>query len=265
MSEEDKTEEVQMKPGEEKARKNGWKPQDEYSGNPEDWVDWQEYNVRGEMIGRISEQSSIIAHLTNKVDERDKALEDMQKLQSTIADREYKRALETLKKQKASAVEDGDGEKVVEIDEDIADLKAKQKEIEDASKAEPAQEQTPQELAAWLSDPDNSWYRNDPFLRSAADGIAIKIKQTQPNISNSDLLKEMEKKIKEELPQHFGKKQTTTAVDDGGGDVTKRQRAGDDVTRSYSQLNDEEKQACDRFVKLGLMTRKEYIESLDGV
>ena len=261
LKEEVDNEEVTVSPSEAKARKNGWFPQDEWKGNPEDWVDHGVFNARGEMIGRITEQSSIIAHLTNKVDEREKALEDMQKLQSTIADREFKRAMETLKKQKAIAVEDGDGEKVVELDDEIAELRDRKADME--TKPAPTQDGVPPELTAWLANPDNSWYASNQMLKNIADGIAVTIRQENPNIQAGDLLKQMEEKIKAELPQHFKSKTEKVVVDDGGGDVVNRQRA-DDTNRSYSQLSDDEKAACDRFVKLKLMTRKEYIEALDG-
>ena len=60
-------EEVTVAPAEGKARKNGWLPEDDWHGEAGDWVDYKEFNLRGELMGRINEQSSIISYLIGKV------------------------------------------------------------------------------------------------------------------------------------------------------------------------------------------------------
>ena len=81
MAEEGKKEEQAPKvnPGEDKARNGGWRPEGEWDGKPEDWVDYREFNVRGELMGRIQEQSGILNNQKKMLDEQKQALKDMGK------------------------------------------------------------------------------------------------------------------------------------------------------------------------------------------
>ena len=43
---------------EEQARKNGWTPKEEYSGDPSKWKSAEAFNETGEMIGRFKKSES---------------------------------------------------------------------------------------------------------------------------------------------------------------------------------------------------------------
>ena len=258
-TEQKKEEAPQMTASEEKARASGWVPENEWKGDADQWVDAKEYNFRGELMDRISEQSSILNNLKGQIDERDKTIKDMVSMQSKIADREYKRALNDLKKAKAIAIEEGEGEKVVEIDEEIDALEEKRAEIEQPAEA-PVAPNTPPEVVSWLQDPKNQWYNRDPFLKSVADAYAANILREHPNLTPTDVLSRMESAIKKELPHKFNGG-AAPSVDDGGGDATNRTRSNQRTPR-FADLDEEQQAVAKRFEKLGVMTKQEYIDEL---
>jgi len=243
---------------EDKARGNGWLPEAEWHGEAGDWVDFKDFNLRGEFMGRIHEQSSIINHLTNKVNERDVALKDMAGLQGKISEREYQKALKTLLTQKKEALEEDDYDKVVDIDEEISEIKAAKPVAEETQTQEQA-EAVPQEIVDWLSKPDQSWYHTDQTLRLLAEGFAVGLQQENPNITPSQLIEKVNEKVRKEMPHKFNNQ---SVVDTGGEYTPNSNRKGNGKGPTFSDLTEEQKAACIRFERLGTLTRAKYIQSL---
>ena len=263
MAEEDEgtgNEPKQMTSAEEKASKNGWRPEDDWKGDPDDWVPAKEFNFRGELMGRIAEQSSILNNFKNQIAERDKTIDDMSDLQGRISEREYKKALKTLQEAKAEAIDTGEGDAVVQLDDEIDELKRHQ-----PNTATPGNKKikndTPPEVVDWLQRPQNKWYVNDSFLKSVADGIARDIIGKNPNISPSLMLAQMDDKMRKELPHRF--EGNPSAVNDlDPDDVTKGGKPRGRRNPTFRDLDEVQQDICKRFEKLGVMTRKEYIDEL---
>jgi hypothetical protein len=45
---------VELSPDEQRAMEHGWRPKEEWEGDPEDWVSAREFNRRGELFARIA-------------------------------------------------------------------------------------------------------------------------------------------------------------------------------------------------------------------
>ena len=255
------TEEVEYSPAEAKARKGGWSPQEGWRGAEEDWVDFKEFNLRGELMGRINEQSGVINHLQNKVGDRDKAITDMAALQSQISEREYKKALKDLNVQKKELMEESNFDAVIDIDEEISDLKAaKPAPVEVTQEAqEAAAGAVPQEIVDWLAKPEQSWYHTNATLRGMAEGIAGVIQGDSPNISPSELIKQVNAKIRTEVPQHFT---DSSSVDTGGEFRGNSQTRGARGVPGWNSLTEEQKTVANRLERVGALTKKEYVQSL---
>lgn len=257
---ENKEEPKGIAPAENKARKNGWLPEDGWHGDAGDWVDFKEFNLRGELMGRINEQSSIINHLTNKVNDRETALKDMSDLQSKIGEREYKKALNDLLSQKKEALAEDNYDQVVDIDEEISELKdAKPKPVEAEEPSAVNDTPTPPEIVDWLSKPEQSWYHTNKTLRMLAEGFAVELQQDNPNIPPLELIDKVNKRIRKEMPHKFD---TSGDVDTGGEYSSNTTRRNSNGGASFSDLNEEQKAACLRFERLGTLTKDEYIKSL---
>lgn len=252
-------EEVTATPAEDKARKNGWLPEADWHGSAEDWVDFKDFNLRGEFMGRIQEQSSIINHLTNKVADRDTALQEMAELQAKISEREYKKALSDLLSQKKEALAEDNYDKVVDIDEEISEIKAAKPTVQEVVEEVEQNEEIPKEIVDWLSKPEQSWYHTDKVLRMMAEGFAVGLQQENPNIPPLQLIEQVDKKIRAEMPHKFN---AEAGVDTGGEYTANPTRRGNGSKPTFADLDEEQKTVCRRFERLGTLTRAKYIQSL---
>ena len=248
-------------PEKEKARADGWRPKEEWEGPEDQWVDYGEFNYRGELMGRISEQSNIIHNQKKQLDEVKQTINDLKAFQNKIAENEYNKIMKTLRAQKAQAIEDGEGQLVAEIEEQIDDLKetraaSEEKPTKTNSDVEP--EMHP-EVRAWLDNPANSWYNTDSVLRGAATAIAAEIAE-DPSKSPGVVLREMTERIRKELPHKF---RGGSAV--SGGDQNSRPNGGGKKKRTLNDLEPFQQEVAKRFVRDGVMTADEYIEQLDAL
>ena len=257
---------AQMTAAEETAHKSGWRPKEDWNGDPDEWVEAKEFNFRGELMGRISEQSSILSNFKNQIAERDQTIGDLVKHHKSVSEREYKKALKTLKDAKIEAIDDGDGSAVVELDNEIDELKSRKAEVDKVSEPTNAAitDTTPKEVVDWLQKPQNKWYVNDPFLKSVADGIAKDIMQQTPNVTPDNLLRKMDAKMREELPHKF---EGSPSVNENEPDDRTNTSANGKGGKRYGMKDlDETQQECaKRFIKTGVMTLKEYIDDLKAI
>src|SRR5574343_553334 len=81
---------VTVDPFEEQAREQGWKPKEEYEGDPNKWKPAKEFVERGELFGKIDT-------LGRELKETKKALKMLQEHNAKIKETEYARAVSELK------------------------------------------------------------------------------------------------------------------------------------------------------------------------
>ncbi len=96
----------------EKASNNGWKPKDQWKGNPDDWVSAKKFNERGDMIGRIKQ-------LENAAKQFDDRLANQRKLMDAQREQEVAK----LEEQRKQAVELADVEKFNTVQKQLDDIK----------------------------------------------------------------------------------------------------------------------------------------------
>jgi hypothetical protein len=232
---------------EQKAAEQGWVPQEEWEGDPEQWRPAKEFLDRGELFKKIEDQNRTIKEFK-------KALEDLKGHHAKTRDVEYRRALETLKAQKVQAIEDGDAQSVVKIDDQIDLVKEEQRKL--ATQAyEPAVPELNPEFVEWVD--RNKWYERDENMKIFADALGQKL--AAAGNSPRSVLAEVERQIREEFPHKFKNpnRDKPGAVE---GSVSKGGKSGSTI-----QLTDEERRVMQRFVRTGVMTEKAYIEELKRV
>ena len=172
-------EEVKVNPTEDEARSKGWRPQDEYNGNPEDFVSAKEYLRVGEMIDRQK-------YLEKQVHLISKQNQDMYKKFSDARVEGYNRAIEDLKFQRKEALELGDADTADKISEQM-----------DTYKKTVAQEQ---QQVKQNSSPDitdflqrnSDWFNVDQKLTKLAIIEDQKLRLVHPEKSDSEIFKMVE-------------------------------------------------------------------------
>ncbi len=259
---------------EKEARIFGWVPKEEFRGSEDDWVDADVFVKRGKEINPILRKNNelLMKKLEEKAKEIDSikaSVEEFKKFQKESFERkqaEYEVQIAELKSKKREAIAEGNGDLVVDIDDQIDSLKEAQRDAKEAAKAKPEPEQTAQatipddpELQSWLN--RNQWFGTDTEMTDMANGLGASVRKQFPHLTGRDFLDKLDDKIKEYFPQKvLGNKAKGSAVDSSGS----VRGSGSTGKKSYDNLPADAKEACDRFIKQGwIKSKQEYVDSYD--
>lgn len=233
---------------EDRAREQGWRPKEEFDGDASKWVSAETFVAKGELIDRIEQ-------LGKKLKDSDKTIAMLKEHHSKVKDAEFKRAVEFLKQQKKQAYESGDVDKIIELDDKIA-------EVRDTQKAQKQQEQvdeTPESHPAfqsWAS--ENKWYETDSEMRADADAFGEAYARNNQDKTPLEVLEYVTKKIKKAYPEKFvnPNRNKPTGVESGSG--TRQASSG---SGGFS-LTEEEAKVMNTFIRNGVMTKEDYIKEV---
>lgn len=256
MSEQETTEntnqEVEYTPVEQEALEAGWVPKAEFKGDEHKWVDAGEFLRRGELFKKIEDQSKELKDVR-------RALADMAKLHEQVREVEYKRALETLRRQRKEAMAEGDVDAVDLIEEKMDAVKEEQQNLKNNPAIKLPEEtsgtQHP-EFQAWLA--QNSWYNTNEPMKAYADTLGTKLRAE--GHSPSVVLKRVAEAVREEFPKRFTNVNRTKPGAVESGSTRTNRESNSDIT-----LTDEERRIMNRFVRQGALTEAQYKESLKKV
>lgn len=238
----------ELSPTEQKAAAQGWVPQDEWEGDPDEWRPAREFLDRGELFKKIDAQNQTLKQYK-------KAIEDLSKHNSRIAEVEYKRALDDLKKQKKDALIEGDADAVIDIDEKMAVVREAQKDAVQAPRVQDPQELHPV-FQSWVQ--RNDWYNTNKAMRAYADQVGIEA--GSKGLSPSDVLAEVEREVKKEFAAKFENPRRANAPAVEG---STNKGSG---KRDSFQLSDEERRVMQRFVRtIPGYTEKQYIDEMKKI
>ena len=180
-----------------------------WEGDPDDWTDAKEFVRRGELFHKITSQSHEIKDLK-------KAINSLMEHHQKVKETEFTRALEYLKQQKKVALEEGDADKILAVDEAIDTLK-QEKQTEAKTEAEQKKAGPTPVFVQWVQ--QNSWYLQDPELRAFADDVGVgAFQRAGGNIAESELYEMVKKRVMKAFPEKFkGNGSKTSAVEGASG------------------------------------------------
>lgn len=235
------------------ARKLGWKPQDEYEGEPANWRSAETFMALKPFYERIESQSKQIKRYGE-------AFKQVAKDVANIRQVEFDRAIKQVKAERKAAFDDGDMDRYHTLEEDLDDLKDQQREAvrqavtSDAyqDNVHPAQEI----LSTWKS--RNTWYESDEDLRDWADarGVKLNAQGMEPEV----VLKKLEKEVREKFPTKFSNpnRNRSSAVSEGDSN-------GSSVKADSLGMSEDEIKIMNTIVKSGAMTKEEYLKEFKKV
>ena len=255
---------------ESEARAQGWVAQEEFRGSESDWVDAETFVRRGKEIMPILRKNNekLLKELNEakqaatEAREAAKEFREYQKQQFERKTKDLESQLDQLKQAKREAISSGDGDRVIAIDDAIDDIKEEQRAAKEEAKAkvEESKEQTfDPSLNEWLG--RNDWFGPDARMTAIANGIGEAIRRENPNLIGAPFLEQLDKELADMFPEKFGKKRTPNPMD--GGSTSGGTNRPTKSKRSYEALPGDAKDACDRFVKQGLMTKEQYLDAYD--
>jgi hypothetical protein len=239
-----------LTPVQQEALEQGWVPKDEFDGDPERFVDAGEFLRRGELFRKIESQSKEMKDMR-------RALAELAKHNSKIAEVEYKRAIADLKAQKKTALSEGDADKVVEIDDKLDLVKDQQRLASQQAVQQAIPQEVHPELQNWIS--NNSWYETNKGMRGWADARGVEL--AEEGKSPREVLKALEKEVKDRFKEKFTNPNRERA---GAVEGVRGRPAASKSDDSY-ELTDTERTIMNTLVNQKVLTKEEYIKQLKAV
>lgn len=175
------------------AMEQGWRPKDEYQGDPDRFIEAGEFVRRGELFAKIDHQNKEMKQMRA-------TMENFARHHANVEKAAYDRAIKDLKAQRKAALAEGDVDRFDELDNQIDTVTEERDQFIEKQRSVPqAVPEVNPAFSEWVS--KNPWYSKDPLLQGAADRFGTQLaKQGVPPL---EVLKQVEKKIKEEFPHKF--------------------------------------------------------------
>lgn len=233
---------------EDRAREQGWRPKEEWEGDPEKWRPAKEFVERGELFGKIDT-------LGRDLKETKKVLRMLQDHHAKVRETEYKRAVDELKALQKRHLEEGNSDGYLETSEMLTDLKAEQKAREIYQEAVPQQQPADPRFTEWVD--KNQWYARDAKMRDYADTLGMAYAQRHPELDPEEVLKYVTTEVKERYKDRFEnpKRRQAGAVESpvASTPVNKKQKI---------ELTDEERRVMNSFLRNNVMEKDVYLKEL---
>lgn len=228
------------------AREQGWKPKEDYQGDPAKWKPAKEFVERGELFKKIDSMGK-------ELKETRRALQMLKEHHTKVKETEYAKAVVELKSLQKKHLEEGNSDGYLETTELLTDLKAEQKAREVVESVTPTQPDP--RFISWVE--DNKWYNNNPEMRQYADSIGMGYASTHRNVSPEDVLIYVTKEVKERFKDKFvnPNRSKTTVV---GSSNTSSSASN----KHEIDLTDDERRVMNTFIRTGAMTKEEYIAEI---
>jgi len=244
---------------EQKALDMGWRPLDEFDGDPDDFIDAKEFVRRKPLFEKIEHQSKELKAVRV-------ALENLKNHQTKVSEVAYQRAVKDLKEKQKQALVDGDVDSFYAVEEQREALEKEKQEVVKANQAltveVPAVNPV---LDRWLD--RNRWYEQKPHMRLFAEDVAMSYKG---RMEPEKILEKVEQAVKEEFPQHFRNKnkESVSSVEEASTRRTAGSSSGGNSNSLSSferTLNEQEKRVMANFVRAGVMTKEQYLKDLQAI
>lgn len=218
------------------AKTMGWRPKEEFKGDPNLWKPADEYIRAGGEIQRG--QSRELKDLRTTMDNI--ARTNAAIVQSTIAAEREK-----LVNKYNQAVEDGDGQQIWKITQDINKLNGEEQKLVAPPPAPP-----PPEAQSWVQ--RNEWFNRDPLARDLALNVAERY--ARAGHSSEDQLAAAEREVKKQYPHLFPAQQKDppgVAQPGGRGPAPRKQGS------TFADLPQEAKKIAADMAERGVIPDKE--------
>lgn len=227
-------------PAIEKAMAAGWRPLEEFQGDPEAWVDAKEFIKRAPLYEKNHKLKRELADMKA-------TLHEVKGHISKVSEAAYNRAVADLTARRDEAIDNGDREQVREIDKEIKAAEAMKTPVDNVHPA----------IMAWEKE-NGEWFYKDAEISDFGLAHAQTYLNRNPN-DFAGAMESMEKAVKRAFPEKFEKtnpaRKAPPAVETGGALGTKR-------TFGKSDLSDEQRKVMGKFVRMGIMTEDDYIKDL---
>lgn len=241
------------------AREMGWRPLEEFRGDPAKWVDAETFVSRGEhflpilrannkrLQDQVSEQANALAETRALLEASQESIKELKKFHDEDTARQVAKARQDLIAEIKQAREDGDVEKEVTLQTEVNRLDAAVAAAPAAAPAPAPAKTTPvvdPDFVAWEA--DNTWFKTDKRKHALAMAIAAELRADPAN--NKLVGRAFYDRITDEMHDYLSPADRTSKVGagrSGGGAAA----PGSPTSRKFSDLPAEAREACDQYSK----------------
>lgn len=247
------------------AKQGGWVPLEEFRDSEDRWVDAETFVKRGREINPIlrkhnKELQKQLESANANAKEAIEAAKEFKEFQKKQFEKEksiLEAQIKSLKESKKQAVTDGDGDRVVAIEDAIDTLTQEKADL--APPKETKQTEVPKidpTLQSWLD--KNDWYGTDKKKTRQVNALGEGLKEENPSLQGQAFLDALDDEIESVFKTKRDKPQSGV---EGGSTTSRPNKSG---KKTYMDLPPDAKAACDRYVKQGLFkTKEEYLAEYD--
>lgn len=247
----EQNEEVQSEPSpiELEARAHGWRPEEEFKAEAKNqgkkWRTAEDFMDRKSLFDKIES-----VHQENKT--LKKGITNLSVHYQNVEKAAYAKALAELKKERLQALEDADLVRAETLRDEMDEVRDKMNAVQPPVTVQ----EPPAELVAWKQ--ENDWYQRDDVMTTYADGLGQKLlSEGKPP---SQILKEVERKVRENFPEKFRNPNKDTAPE-----VVSSGRRATAASGGFRLTADEER-ILTTMIKAGApITREDYIKDLKAL
>ena len=260
-------EEVEYSDTEKEAIKQGWKPPSEFADDGKEAVSADEFLRRGPLFEKIKELKQASRRETQKLQEQ---VAKLNKQMLAERERGYTQAIADLEAKRREAIEMGDVDAFNSIDGEYTrlrdELNSAKKESEAAYMAE--EPDIPEE-AVKFQEANADWFNSNTPENNQMVNQAITIDQylaeSKPYLSTEQRLKAVQDEIKGLYPHRFKNPKRKQPVKvETASTASAPSKSDSGVKIKYQDLDDRQKQACERFIALdSSLTVNDYLKSVE--
>lgn len=224
---------------EDQAKTLGWKPPEEFKGDPAYALSAEDFIEKGQRDGPILREN--VRKLQATVAKQTETMAQMQSDTSNYIAMEVRAKISDYEKDLKKAAEEGDSEGVINAHNAINEIKDAQKPAEKPNGKSP-----PPEVQSFLD--DNPWYGTDNKKTAYADFID----KTEVGDTPEEHLANIASKVKE----HFMEAKPTPPNVEGGG----RKKTPSRSSQSFEGMPEEERAACERMDASGRVKKEDFVK-----
>jgi hypothetical protein len=255
---------------EERAKRMGWVPADEFRGDPENWRDAEDFVKRGEeMLGIAKERNRA---LDTRIQQLEDTIKDFTEYHKTVeqraqerAEREYKKEIQRIQEEMKAAVRDGDVNKFEVLEKEREQLKEPE-EVGTPTNTPPAAFREWHKENRWYTAPGVPSAEGDKRISAYADKIALfflEDPEFKYTAQDREFYDAVQREVEAKFPEKFEGVEAPPArgrVESGEKFTPRRKARGGKTT---SDLPPEDRAQMKRFVSEGLLTEEQFLKDYE--
>ena len=234
------------------ARQSGWVPKEDYRGNPNTWVDCDEFNRRAPLFEKINEKNKQIDKLTHRLD---LVVDHMKSVEQSTRDK----TIQELKEQQRQTVEDGDADAYDKIGETIEEIEKQEEpnidKVDEVKTVDKPTDEAPPAVKAFAA--RNDWFEKDAKMTRYMLAATEDMVRTR-GLHLEEAIELAEAEVKQVFAAKFKNpnKDKPSAVLSGNREIRPKGKAISDLTSEQKTV---------WYSLKGTMSEEEFLTQLENI